>query len=174
MLSEDETKYVKPYYLKMMGLNAIWEAEAPPIRDVQEVSESVSDETVLRFLRGEWRPRVMGAWFALTHAAATIGADLARSMETCGGSLTAPPLAVSAATVLGREAVPSLMSYATGDVGKRDSSNRFVAAVLESLGQSLPGSSNRCQRSRVSRADALGRHDNCRLRRELTRPDSRR
>jgi hypothetical protein len=138
MLSEDETKYVKPYYLKMMGLNAIWEAEAPPIRDVQEVSESVSDETVLRFLRGEWRPRVMGAWFALTHAAATIGADLARSMETCGGSLTAPPLAVSAATVLGREAVPSLMSYATGDVGKRDSSNRFVAAVLESLGQACP------------------------------------
>jgi len=96
-------------------------------------------------------------------------------METCGGSLSAPPLAVSAATVLGQEAVPSLLSYATGDVGARDSSNRIVAAVLESLGHACPEVPIDAKDRESARPDAFGRPDDRRSRtRQLTGHDIRR
>jgi hypothetical protein len=79
-------------------------------------ARQVTDCDVTLLLDSGWRPRVMGAWFASARAE-RLETALLRSLETSGGSLTAPPLAAVVVRELGAKAVPS-----------------FAAAVLERLG----------------------------------------
>src|SRR5688500_14801135 len=64
-VSRDEDRFVAPFYLAMMGTNAIEHAEADLLRRVVAVGRDASAGDVVWLLRGEWRPRVMGAWFSL-------------------------------------------------------------------------------------------------------------
>lgn len=52
----------------------------------------------------------------------------------CGGTLTAPPLSVAAATVIGEDVVPTLVSYIERDVERQYGAAPFVAALVEQLG----------------------------------------
>jgi len=72
----------------------------------------------------------MGAWLGLKFEADEVGGDLLAAMERCRGSLTAPPLAIACALVLGRGADLTLANYAERD-DARDGSAAFVAAVHE-------------------------------------------
>jgi hypothetical protein len=77
----------------------------------------------------------MGAWYSVVQDPQVVGASLLKSLETSGGSLTAPaPLAVAAATLLGADAISSLKVYAASDAGHRDGSAAFAAAVAGHLG----------------------------------------
>lgn len=135
MLSDAEAKYVQPYYLKMMSLNAIWDAERPPVREVREVSATVPTDVVIDFLRGLWRPRVMGAWYALRQDADLVAEALVESLATSAGTLTAPPLATVTTLMLGEEALPPLNAYAAAAAADPHlGADGFIAAATERLG----------------------------------------
>lgn len=72
----------------------------------------------------------MGAWFILGFAPDQVGGGLLAALERSRGSLTAPPLAIACALVLGRDAGLALANYVERDTA-RDGSAAFVAAVHE-------------------------------------------
>ena len=96
-MSPDEDRLVAPFYLDMMGTNAIEYADADLLRSVAAVGRDASVVDVVWLLRGAWRPRVMGAWFSLLHDSDAVTRAVLQSLETSVGSLTAPPLATYAA-----------------------------------------------------------------------------
>jgi hypothetical protein len=126
-------QYVAPYYLDMMGLNAVVEGREH-LASIRAAGQSMPVETVIRFLRSDWRPRVMGAWYSLRQEPAAVAAVLLRSLETSVGSLTAPALATAACVMVGADAVTSLETYAAVDVASQYGSAGFVAAAVEHLG----------------------------------------
>jgi hypothetical protein len=130
-LSRLERRAVKPFYLRMMGLNALhYEV---PWHDLWRLSRQTSDAEVVTLLRGLWRPRVMGAWLSAGREE-RLAADLLTSVETSAGSLTAPPLAAVAVHGLGHAAIPSLRTYLDIDLQQQHGSAGFVAAMLQTLG----------------------------------------
>ena len=96
-MSPDEDRLVAPFYLDMMGTNAIEYADAELLRSVAALGRDASVVDVVWLLRGAWRPRVMGAWFSLLHDSDAVTRAVLQSLETSVGSLTAPPLATYAA-----------------------------------------------------------------------------
>lgn len=126
-----EQRCVKPFYLKMMGLNAVH--RDIPFDVLRDLARETSDDEVMILLAADWRPRVMGAWFAAGRALRLEDA-LLNSLQTSAGSLTAPPLTTVALHGLGVKAVPSLETYLRRDVEYQLGSASFVAAALELLG----------------------------------------
>jgi hypothetical protein len=57
-----ERRCVLPFYLRMMGLNAL--SHVVPFDTLRDVARETTDDEVTRLLASEWRPRVMGAWLA--------------------------------------------------------------------------------------------------------------
>jgi hypothetical protein len=107
-LSPRETTFVLPFYLKMMRTNAtgigeqLWD-------DLVLVGRMATVDDVLWLLReGAWRPVVMGAWLSLRFDRGEVGAAVSHALQESAGSLTSPPLAVAAVTVLGEDAVTVL------------------------------------------------------------------
>ena len=122
---------VQPFYLTMMGLNAP-SADAATLAAVKAAAAGVTLEQVVRLLRDTWRERVMGAWYSLSFPPEQVGDELAQSMRTSGGSLTAPALATAATVILGASAAPALWEYEAN--APADGSSGFVAAALEHIG----------------------------------------
>jgi hypothetical protein len=130
-LSRLESRAVKPFYLKMMGLNTLhYEV---PWKDLRRLSGKTSDAEVVTLLRGLWRPRVMGAWLSAGREERP-AAELLASLETSAGSLTAPPLAAVAVHGLGHTAIPALRAYLEIDLQHQHGSAGFIAAMMETLG----------------------------------------
>jgi hypothetical protein len=130
-LTDLERRCVLPFYLRMMGLNAL--SHVVPFDTLRDVARETTDDEVTRLLASEWRPRVMGAWLACGRAR-RLDAALLESLETSWGTLTAPPLAIVALHGLGAKAVPALEAYLRRDVEHQLGSAAFTAAVLERLG----------------------------------------
>jgi hypothetical protein len=135
-LTELEQRCVVPFYLKMMGLNAL--THDTLIGAVREVARTTTDDEVTMLLASAWRPRVMGAWLACGRAE-SVEAALLRSLQTSAGSLTAPPLAAVALHGLGARAVPALQAYLKQDLEHEMGAATFTAAVLERLNAAPPG-----------------------------------
>ncbi|MFI7626880.1 DUF6000 family protein [Microbispora rosea] len=129
-LTDLEQRCVVPFYLKMMGLNAL--GHDVPFDSLREVARGTTDYEVAELLVSHWRPRVMGAWLA-SGRTQRLEAALLESLETSLGSLTAPPLATVALHGLGMKAVPSLKTYLRLDLEHQWGSASFIAAVLERL-----------------------------------------
>jgi hypothetical protein len=140
-LNAIEIAFVKPFYLKTMGLNAVGVPEDLWNRLI-EAGRAVSTEDVTWMLRiGNWRPVVMGAWFSLAVPGQSIEKDVLAAMSDSKGSLTAPPLAVASTLVAGVRAVPAMINYVTfmaSDQSRPDGSESFVAAAVEHLGSHPP------------------------------------
>ena len=107
---------VKPFYLKMMRLNAIQNgvALAPSIA---AAGRHATVDDVVALLGDPWRATVMGAWLATLHddepaVADAVGAALGRSH----GSLDAPPLVVAELVIAGEQAEPALAHYLQRDL----------------------------------------------------------
>lgn len=130
-LTELERRCVAPFYLKMMGLNAL--SHQVPFGVVSEVARSTTDEEVAVLLASAWRPRVMGAWLA-SGRAERLETELLQSLETSAGLLTSPPLAAVALHGLGVRTVPSLQAYLRNDLDQQWGVASFTAAVLERVG----------------------------------------
>lgn len=141
---------VKPFYLGMMGLNGI-RADAERIATIRATGRSVSVEDVRSLLGSDWRPRAMGAWYALLHEPDLLAGDLTQSLATSVGTLTAPPLATVATLMLGEGALPSLTAYA--DAAAANSylgADGFIAAAIEHLGSKAVAEANDLDRERLS------------------------
>ncbi|HEY5980437.1 MAG TPA: DUF6000 family protein, partial [Microlunatus sp.] len=59
-----DDRYVNPYYLQLMASNAA-EADEVVLREVRVRAGELSVHDVRRLLLDSWRPRVMGAWYAI-------------------------------------------------------------------------------------------------------------
>ena len=127
-----EERFVQPFYLHLMGLNAL----SYPVRyaDLRAASALLPDEDVVTLLASPWRQRVMGAWFSLGRTD-RIGEELLASVATSTGSLTTPPLVAVAVHGLGAAAAPELRSCLEGDLAGGHGSPGFVAAALERVEQ---------------------------------------
>lgn len=124
-----------------MGLNApgqidnLWRA-------LMKAGRRVTADDVNELLQegGGWRPVVMGAWFSLKFTPDAVGSSLLSAVRRCEGTLTAPPLAVSAALLLGTEASPALLDYVERNTEDQHGSTLFVWGVVEALGVAMPAS----------------------------------
>jgi hypothetical protein len=134
-MNEIESTFVKPFYLKMMGLNALRTADDLWV-DLVAAGRTVTMREVSWMLRaGQWRPVVMGAWFSVAVAVEQVRDDLTAAMSQSQGSLTAPPLAAAATVVAGKAAVPAMNTYIEFMTASafRDGSENVVAAAVEHL-----------------------------------------
>jgi hypothetical protein len=141
---------VKPFYLGMMGLNGI-RADAARIAAIRAAGRSVSVDEASALLRSDWRPRVMGAWYALLHDADLLADELGGSLATSLGTLTAPPLATVATLMLGEGALPSLAAYAAAAAANPYlGADGFIAAAIEHLGGKALADANDLDREHLS------------------------
>jgi hypothetical protein len=102
--------YVRPYYLKMMGVNA-GRAERSVLASVKETSRTVTADTVLRLLRHDWRERVMGAWYAARVGGPEVTTEVLGALQTSQGSLDAPALATAAVVLAGPDSLDAIEHY---------------------------------------------------------------
>jgi len=138
-VNELESDVVKPFYLNMMGMNALDLAEDFWARVVAAGRTVTAGEVRWMLRSGHWRPVVMGAWFSLAVARDSITDHLLAAMSESKGSLTAPPLAVAATLVAGSAAVPAMTNYIdfmTAVPSRADGSEIIVGAAVEYLGSS--------------------------------------
>jgi hypothetical protein len=158
VLRSDEDRLVKPFYLDMMGINAIQYADADVLRNVLAVGREASAADVVWLLRSEWRPRVMGAWFSLLHDDEAVTRAVLRSLETSAGSLTAPPLAVAAVLLANHGAAKgALADYLVRDVSHDWGSAGFVGAALEHLAERVPMKPSNRDRSSFEQLHAIAK-----------------
>lgn len=157
-MSPIEQRLVVPFYLDMMGTNSARNAD-PLWDELVRAGREASVVDVKRLLAPDsWRPVVMGAWFSLQLDRDQIGADLESAIAICRGTLTAPPLAVAAATVIGRDAAPILTEYIERDLHRQHGAATFVAAVVEELGfETVVSPEDRDRRNLASMLDVASR-----------------
>ena len=130
-----EQRAVQPFYLAMMGLNALHNSDAL-WDDMVAAGRSITPDETRRLLNvGAWRPVVMGAWFSTRFTAEDVGGELRRAMGASGGSLTAPPLAAACVAVAGTAGLEEMNAYVRRDPGC-DGSAQIVGAGIEYLGAS--------------------------------------
>jgi len=132
-LSELVERTVVPYYLSMMATNAV-EYGAGLVDEIASVGRAISDGDVVSLLRSDWRPRVMGAWFAPLHDDPDVRTAVLASLESSSGRLTLPPLAAVASVLCGADAVESLRTYRAADIESQWGAAPFVDATIERLG----------------------------------------
>jgi hypothetical protein len=153
-----EDRLVAPFYLSMMGINAIRHANANVLQDLVAVGRDTSVEEVVGLLRGTWRPRVMGAWFSLLHDNETVTRAVLQSLRTSSGSLTAPPLTVAAVLLAEHAAHSAMAEYVARDVAQDWGSAAFVTAAIEHLDSRTPINSSRSNDGHdVERMLAIGK-----------------
>lgn len=128
-----EKRLVEPFYLGMMGLNALRNADECWAGLVRAGRNTNLAEVQTLLAPDHWRPVVMGAWFSLRFNAAQVGDDLIGALSRCRGTLTAPPLAVAASLVLGRDSGPPLIEYIERDISQQYGAAGFVSAAHERI-----------------------------------------
>lgn len=131
-LSGRETTFVVPFYLNLMRQNATWVGGEVWDELVAVGRTATVDDVLLLLGAGAWRSVVMGAWLSLRYGPDEVCEALLDALVESGGSLTAPPLAVAAVTIVGGEATVTALniSKARSDEG----SAPFLDAALERLG----------------------------------------
>jgi hypothetical protein len=142
-----EARLVAPYYLSMMGSNAL-DVGAAAWAPMVTAGRSATAEEVVGLLASEnWRPVVMGAWFSLRHDASEVAPCLVEAVGRSQGWLTAPPLAVAAALVVGPAAGQALTAYVSRFAGSGEESTGFVAAAAAALGSASLRRASRSDRA---------------------------
>jgi Family of unknown function (DUF6000) len=124
---------VQPFYLQMMRLNAV-QAGSEMTEMIASVAADVTVTEIVTLLRSDWRPRVMGAWFATAHDAAGIAEAVVDSLGTCFGSLTSPPLVTAALVHAGPTTLEALRAYVERDASNGWGAAGFAVAAIELLG----------------------------------------
>ncbi len=79
-----QARYVQPFYLQMMGRNAL-DAAPTLLSAILEDTRPATSAEIIWLLRGAWRPRVMGAWLAVRQADPGVGDALLVSLRTSFG-----------------------------------------------------------------------------------------
>jgi hypothetical protein len=131
-LSPVVERCVTPFYLRMMGLNAM-EYGPALVDDIAAVAQSVTADDVVTLLRSAWRERVMGAWLATIHDTPLVRTAVLQSLESCLGALTSPPLATVGVLQCGPESRNSLRLYRIADLANEWGAVGFIDAAIEYL-----------------------------------------
>jgi hypothetical protein len=136
-----EQRLVAPFYLSMMGANALT-LESDERSQLVRVSTTATVGEVRQLLGSgwQWRPLVMGTWFALALPSDEIRDDVVAAMTSAAGGLTAPPLAAVSALLADGEAIGAMRTYAEwiADPIRRDGSYELVSAAIAHLGGTPP------------------------------------
>jgi hypothetical protein len=133
-----EKRLAHPFYLKMMGLNALHNAGVLWDDMIRAGHDATEAEVKQLLAPDHWRPVVMGSWFSLKFDRDQVGDNLLSAIGLCRGTLTAPPLSVAAAVVIGEEAALPLADYIERDLERQYGAASFVGAVVEHLGAVAP------------------------------------
>lgn len=78
-------RYVRPFYLELMGFNAV-NASDDLVAKVRRRSRRLSATRIGQLLQMHWRPRAMGAWYAIAVQDSSLSADVHDSLQTCQGT----------------------------------------------------------------------------------------
>lgn len=133
VLEEDLGQLWVPYYLQVGRLREAPDDD-PLLDEICTLAREVCVADLLRLLLSHWRPRRMGALFAMARDEVEIGDGVHVSLATCGGGLTSP-LLVAAALVHERpNTMHTLLYYA-----ERDRANGWGAAGYALAGVELLG-----------------------------------
>jgi len=130
--ADARARFVQPFYLKMMRLNAI--RYGPRLAaDIVAAGRATSPSDVISLLRSNWRERVMGAWFALLLDNHSVTDAVLQALSTSRGSLDAPPLAAAAVILAGVRALPALETYYAADLANEWGAAGIAAAAVDHL-----------------------------------------
>lgn len=107
-------RFVRPWYLKMMRLNACEYGQALAT-EISRAGRQADDDTLVRLLRLGWRERVMGAWMAVTRDSERVTTEVLTQLESSHGSLDSPPLVTASVVLAGPMSMPALVKYHEAD-----------------------------------------------------------
>jgi hypothetical protein len=110
-------RFVRPWYLKMMRLNACEYGQALAA-EISRAGRQADDDILVRLLRSGWRERVMGAWMAVTRDSERVTKEVLTQLERSHGSLDAPPLATASVVLAGPMSMPALVRYHEADTAQ--------------------------------------------------------
>jgi len=111
-------RYVRPFYLKMMRLNAVRAPEGM-LSEIRNRSQELSPKDVKRLLLAPWRPRVMGTWYAIAAPHDEYEETICTSLRSSKGSLTAPALLAAVVLYAPAEGLEVIAEYARVDLAAR-------------------------------------------------------
>lgn len=134
-------RFVTPYYLKLMSFHGATAGKRLS-QEVRRRSRELTLADVDCLLRMSWRPRVMGAWFAIAVKDASLSDAVHDSLETCLGHLTAPPLILGTVKYPSRRTVDLLLDYARTDAQQDWGAAGFAAAAAARVAPEIARSSN--------------------------------
>ena len=132
-IDELAARYVRPFYLQMMAVNAV-RAEPALLADIAAVGTDATASDVVRLLRLAWRERVMGAWFAVRVREPEVTAAVLEALRTSRGSLDAPPLATAAVVLAGPAALNALEQHFAADRANGWGASQLITAAAHHLG----------------------------------------
>ncbi len=137
MDDDQVAKLIVPFYLQMMGMNAVSTSGRDLLPEVARIGRSLDPSEVVELLEGGWRLRVMGAWFSVVRDEPEVVVAVLASLETSLGALTSPPLATAAVVLAGSEAASALATYALFDSQHDAGACGFVSAAAQYVGASV-------------------------------------
>lgn len=143
-LADLEKRCVHPFYLQMMGLNAL--KYGVPSFELAQVARTTSDDEVATLLASDWRARVMGAWLSAGRTD-RLAEHVTRSLDTSSGAFTAPPLIAVLVNDLGIGAADSIARYRDRDVDNAWGAEGFATAALQHMERRPIASTTPGQRS---------------------------
>ena len=114
-----EERAVQPFYLEMMGLNALHLSFGLWPELVTEAKAVTLDDAKWLLPRGCMAAGCDGRLVQRPIPSRRDRPELRRAMAVSQGSLTAPPLAVACVVVSGIDAAPEMRQYVEADPGRR-------------------------------------------------------
>jgi hypothetical protein len=125
-------KLVTPFYLHMMGTNALRLSDQEWDEFVL-VADSVEPTEVRRLLGFAWRECVMGAWFSMRQDSTLVRDDVLLALRNSRGSLTSPVLIAASIVHAGTDAIPAISEYRDNDLRNGWGSTGFADVALHHL-----------------------------------------
>lgn len=127
-------RYVTPYYLAWMGVNATRLPDAREhLREVRDRALELSGDDVEMMLRTDWREQVMGAWFAIARADAACSGAVHRALDNCSGGYTAPVLTVAVLTYPNDTTVDVVRTYLARQIANCSGDSSVMSVALRRL-----------------------------------------
>jgi hypothetical protein len=115
-IGELAARYVSPFYLHMMRINAVKYGPALVVDvDIAAAGADLTASSVVRLLGLAWRERVMGARYGVRVGGPDVTDAVLRALRTSQGSPDAPPLATAATILAGPAAIDGLEHYFDAD-----------------------------------------------------------
>lgn len=131
--------FVSSHYLELMSYGAK-SADRRIASEVRRLGRELQVPEVEMLLGMHWRPRVMGAWFAIAASDDTLSEAVHNSLETSLGHLTSPPLIVGVLTYPNERTLDLLLDYARADRDMGWGASGFAVAAAARLDGDLVNS----------------------------------